>query len=137
VLPFTTDGRLAEMITTGPRGVSFDTCMLRIGESYLELFEFRQPIHPMTPAHPARGNILHVCVKVDDVEATLARAETLGGRRLWPAIGRWGAAQTIYVADPDGNVIELIDTSIDDVVEMTHEMFPDTKPAADAVRGAK
>jgi catechol 2,3-dioxygenase-like lactoylglutathione lyase family enzyme len=136
VLPFTTDGPLAETITTGPAGVSFVTCMLRIGEFYLELFEFLAPIYPMTPSHPAHSNILHVCIKVDDVEATLARVELLGGRRLWPAIERWGAAQAIYVADPDGNVIELIDTSIDDVVEMTHEMFPATDPAAHAVREA-
>jgi catechol 2,3-dioxygenase-like lactoylglutathione lyase family enzyme len=108
--------------------------MLRIGESHFELFEFREPRRPMRPPHATHGNILHVCVQVEDVEATLARAEMLGGRRLWPAIERWGTAQAIYVADPDGNVIELIDTPINDVVEMTHEMFPNTNPAARARR---
>jgi catechol 2,3-dioxygenase-like lactoylglutathione lyase family enzyme len=134
VLPFVTRGAVAETITGGPPGVSFVSCMLRIGADHLELFEFRNPIHAMEPAHPTRGNILHISIQVDDVEATLTRAETLGGRRLWTSIERWGSAQAIYLSDPDGNVIELIDTAMDEIVRMTHGMFPDTDPAAGHAR---
>ena len=129
VLPFATDGSLAETIMAGPAGVSFVSCMLRVGSGYMELFEFRNPTHDMEPAHPTRGNILHVCLRVDDVDATARAAEAHGGRRLWSEIERWGAAHTMLIADPDGNVIELIDAPIDEVVRMTHAMFPDTDPA--------
>ena len=131
VLPFATSGPLAELIMGGPPGVAFKSCMLRIGHDYLELFEFEQPHDVVAPVHPSRGNILHICIRVTTVEDALRRAEELGGRRLWPDVQLWGDARAIYVADPDGNVIELIDTPMPEVVRMTHQMFPRTEPATD------
>ena len=54
--------------------------------------------------------------------------EQAGGRRLWPEIRAWGEASTIYASDPDGNVFELIDAPIDEVVKTTIALYPDAKP---------
>ena len=131
VLPFATEGVLAETIMHGPPGVSFITCMLRLADGHLELFQFTAPATPMEPLHASRGNLLHFAVRVDDVGATIARIESSGGRRLWPEIEPWGTAQTMYAADQDGNVIELTNTSMDEIVALTHRMFPQTVPGTD------
>jgi predicted enzyme related to lactoylglutathione lyase len=48
------------------------------------------------------------CVRVDDLEAYLARAERLGGRPLVPAMDLPGDYGRIAVlADPDGNPVGL------------------------------
>jgi catechol 2,3-dioxygenase-like lactoylglutathione lyase family enzyme len=53
----------------------------------------------------------HICLRVDDVAATLARAEAAGGRRVTDpvqidsGINDGGAA--VYLRDPDGYTIEL------------------------------
>ena len=51
---------------------------------------------------------LKIYVRVDDLEAYLARAEALGGKRLVPPTPLPGDFGTIaVVADPDGNQVGL------------------------------
>ena len=47
---------------------------------------------------------------------------------LWPEIVDWGGARVLYVADLDGNVMELFDQPLDAIVDMTNGMFPDARP---------
>ena len=53
----------------------------------------------------------HICLRVDDLEARLARAEAAGGRRVTDPVridsGINDGATAVYVRDPDGYTIEL------------------------------
>lgn len=132
--PFPIDGDFAEIVTDGPVGVNWKVAILRIGDGVIELFEFGHPQHPMEPTHPTKGNLLHFAVGVDDVPATLDLLEQQGGRRLWPEIvDLTDEVKVIYAADPDGNVFELINLSIDDLAKLMIEIHPEAEPARAAL----
>jgi predicted enzyme related to lactoylglutathione lyase len=46
-------------------------------------------------------------VRVADIDATLARAESLGGKTIMPKFSPDGSAQLALVADPEGHVLGL------------------------------
>lgn len=46
-------------------------------------------------------------VKVADINATLAKADSLGGHTIMPKFSPDGSAQLALVADPEGHVIGL------------------------------
>jgi len=125
-LPVLLEGRGAEQV------VSVDGARLRIaligfGHSAVELFEVLDPA-PAWARAPVVGTIPHVCLQVDDVDAALARAEELGGRRLWPEVDRLGSTRAIYLTDPDGNVIELLDAPVSTIAAAFHKYFPGARP---------
>lgn len=60
---------------------------------------------------------MHVAVHVADTDAALARVEAAGGTRMWPEVIARGSRRVIYVHDPDGNVLELIDRDMRETVE--------------------
>ena len=51
---------------------------------------------------------LTVYVEVADLEATLARAERLGGRRLMDPLQLPGLAGLALLADPEGHVVGIV-----------------------------
>jgi catechol 2,3-dioxygenase-like lactoylglutathione lyase family enzyme len=126
--PFTIEGDFAEVVMDGPPGVAFRVCMVGFEEGCLELFEFVEPVHPIAPVHPTRGNLIHFGIKVDDVEATLALVEAAGSRRLWSDINPWGTAKVIYVTDPDRNIVEITDASMEEIVQLTIASIPEADP---------
>jgi catechol 2,3-dioxygenase-like lactoylglutathione lyase family enzyme len=128
-LPFVLEGEFPEVVMGGPPGVRFKVAHVGFEHGAVELFEFLAPVHPIEPVHPTRGNVIHFGLLVDDVEEALARVEGAGGRRLWPEINPWGTAKVIYVADPDENIIELTDASLERIVELTLDVFPEANPA--------
>lgn len=74
----------------------------------LELFEFQEPPPPPDPV----ARLPHLAIQVQDVDAALAAAEAAGGERLWPEPGYWGPVQVIYLRDPDGTVLEILDGTL-------------------------
>jgi catechol 2,3-dioxygenase-like lactoylglutathione lyase family enzyme len=129
-LPYTIDPDFAEIVMDGPPGVSFKVCTLVFdGGGAIELFEFSNPSLPIQAIHATQGNIIHFGLQVDDVPAALAKVEAAGGRRLWADVNPWGTATVIYVTDPDKNIIELVDASIDEIAELTYEHFPHARPS--------
>jgi predicted enzyme related to lactoylglutathione lyase len=70
----------------------------------------------------------HFALVVDDVMAAIDRVERAGGSRLWAEPVSWSGATVMYVADPDGNPIELFDVSLEEIVERTLELFPESAP---------
>jgi glyoxylase I family protein len=84
--------------------------MLKLGDSFLEIFEFSSP----TPAtadsqRPVCDHgITHVCLLVEDLHAEYARMQSAGmifhSEPLTQDTG-----YVIYGRDPDGNVVELIE----------------------------
>ncbi len=128
-LPYTIEPDFAEIVMDGPPGVSFRVCTLVFDDGgAVELFEFSNPALPTESIHATRGSIIHFGLQVDDVPDALARVEAAGGKRLWPDINAWGTAKVVYVTDPDRNVVELVDASIEEIAELTFQNFPQAKP---------
>lgn len=129
-LPFPIEGDFAAIVADGPPGVHWRVAILKIGDSCIELFEFDEPRYPMDPAHMTKANLLHFTVQVDDVRATVEALERAGGRRLWPEVVDLAeGVQVIYVADPDENVIELINITMEEVAKLMIHIHPEADPS--------
>jgi glyoxylase I family protein len=125
--PFVLEGDFAEAMLEGPAGVRFKLRHLRFDSGVIELFQFIEPAHPAKPQHPTETAILHMGFQVDDVDGAAARVELAGGRLLMP-VTAWGEWKLTFCADPDGNVIELADASIHDLIGPTLATFPEARP---------
>lgn len=84
--------------------------MLRMGDSYLEIFEFSSPMpRPADPDRPACDHgITHICMEVRDSTAEYNRLKAAGMRFHAPPVAQDGGFIT-YGRDPDGNIIELLE----------------------------
>lgn len=82
------------------------TAMLRGGNLYLELFEFRAPTPRAAPERRpvCDHGITHLCLLVDDVDAA---CERIGLDFHSEPQDLGGGVRTVYGRDPDGNVVEL------------------------------
>ena len=87
--------------------------MLRLGNAFLELFEFASP-NPR-PADPGRRvcdhGITHICLAVADLDSEYARLVAAGMEFHAPPQDLGADLRATYGRDPDGNVIELIETT--------------------------
>jgi len=128
-LPFEVDGPQMEGLFGGHAGLRVKVCLLGFDQGVVELFQFLEPLAPTGPEDPTRSMIMHWGFQVDDVAASLARVESLGGRTVQPMMD-WGGANFVYCYDLDGNVFEIMETSVDDTVRRTLDMFPDAAPPA-------
>jgi catechol 2,3-dioxygenase-like lactoylglutathione lyase family enzyme len=126
-LPVVLEGRSAEMVMAGPPGTRYSMCLIRIGSATVELFSFLGGARPAW-ARASEGRLPHFGLQVDDVDAALERVERAGGSRVFGRVERWGRVRVIYVADPDGNVIELLDGPPEAIAEEAIRMFPQAAP---------
>jgi glyoxylase I family protein len=111
------EGPFAEMVMGGEPGARFRVNHIDIPAGTVELFEFLAPVNETGGVRPAVAATMHFAVQVEDVDAALARVEAAGGKRYWPEVIEIGGGHhAVYVTDPDGNIIELIDVSPDDLV---------------------
>ncbi|CAB4865304.1 MAG: hypothetical protein F2793_02135 [Actinobacteria bacterium] len=97
----------------GLTGSSARTATLRLGNAYLELFEYATPAgRPADLDRPVNdAGYTHFCLDVTDIDDEFTRLSALGMRFHCPppaaaAIGS-GNLRSTYGRDPDGNVIEL------------------------------
>ncbi len=112
----------ASDILGGPPELTFRVCHIGFDEGTIELFEFGEPYRETAPLPVTGGGIIHYALQVDDVEDALERVERAGGKRMWPALREVGATgKVIYATDPDGHVLELIDLSVGDLVDVINE----------------
>ncbi len=125
--PVVLEGGAAEMVMDAPPGARYSMCLIRIGAATVELFSFHGDVRPIWARAP-KGRLPHFGLQVDDVEAALERIERAGGRRLFERVERWGRARVVYVADPDGNTIELLDAPVEVIAEEAIRMFPGAAP---------
>ena len=101
-------------VVTGYPGVVLAIALLRERRSgiELELVEYRNAdrlaIDPAT-ANPGTG---HVAFEVDDVDAVHARARAAGtgsvNDPVTPTAGRWQGGRSVYLLDPDGYRVEVL-----------------------------
>ena len=109
--PFAVAPPAAGGVMNGDERTSLTIALVAASFGTLELFRFADPAPPWATID-RRARLPHFGVRVDDVGAALDRVERAGGERLWDRVERWGTARVMYVADPDGNVIELLDADI-------------------------
>jgi catechol 2,3-dioxygenase-like lactoylglutathione lyase family enzyme len=83
--------------------------LLRAGNTFLELFEFRDP-----PPRARAGDwsvidhgLTHICLDVDDVDAEYERLSAAGMRFHCPPRSVGAGIRTTYGRDPDGNIVEV------------------------------
>jgi len=91
------------------RGSAARQVMLKAGNAYLELFEFRHPDPaPMASDRPVidRG-ITHIAFDVKDVDSEYERLKQAGVEFHCEPVNLGDETRTTYGRDPDGNVIEL------------------------------
>lgn len=125
--PFIGEGEAMEQLMGGHPGLRVKVCILGFDQGVIELFEFLEPVHPPTAIDPPANNLIHWCLQVDDVEATLAKVLAAGGKTVRP-LDHWGAATFVYCTDFDGNVFELLGQSMQEIATLTIEMFPEAAP---------
>jgi catechol 2,3-dioxygenase-like lactoylglutathione lyase family enzyme len=107
----------AGIVMGGVEGCQFKVCILGMDTGIIELFEFLEPVVQTSTAPAPERGLLHFCVQVDDVAAALERVEAAGGERHWPQVETvYPGIDVIYVTDPDGNVVELISGTMEQVV---------------------
>ena len=99
--------------------------MLKAGNAYLEIFEFRSPEPgPGDAERPVCDHgYTHFCIDVTDIDAEYERLSTAGMRFHCPPprLGG-GSIRATYGRDPDGNVVELqeiVDSTVDFALERT------------------
>jgi catechol 2,3-dioxygenase-like lactoylglutathione lyase family enzyme len=84
--------------------------MLKLGGSFLEVFEFTSPpTRPATELRPVNAHgITHVAIEVKDLHGEYARLKAAGVHfHCEPKAQESGFV--VYGRDPDGNVLELIE----------------------------
>ena len=81
--------------------------MIRLGNLYIEVFEFVQPRGDRVRPRMCDWGITHLCLYCDDVFAEYERLKTLGMAFNCPPGGS-AATRATYGRDCDGNVVELL-----------------------------
>lgn len=81
-----------------------------------EIFEFLDP-KPYLPEQQFeyhRGGFFHVCVTDADPDALAEKVVAAGGTRIGETVDPTGlGVKCLYVADPWGNVVEILDISFE------------------------
>lgn len=94
---------------TALRGSAARQLLLRAGNLYVELFEYRAPAAAAgDPRRPVCDHgITHLCLDVTDLDAEYARLCDAGVAFHCPPQDLGHGVRTTYARDPDGNVVEL------------------------------
>jgi catechol 2,3-dioxygenase-like lactoylglutathione lyase family enzyme len=102
----------------GVPGATLRQVCLRLGDTMLELLEYKTP--PSITERPLPSNCLgasHVAFQVDDIAATKAELERKGVT-FYSGVnvvddGVLAGWRWVYFADPDGYPLELVETAYD------------------------
>ncbi|MFQ5635256.1 MAG: VOC family protein [Gammaproteobacteria bacterium] len=95
---------------TGLENSAARAVMLKLGDSFLEVFEYSSPAaRPLDPDRPVCDHgISHVCLLVRDLHGEYARMRAAGMRFHSEPLAQ-DSGFVVYGRDPDGNVVELIE----------------------------
>jgi catechol 2,3-dioxygenase-like lactoylglutathione lyase family enzyme len=95
---------------TGLQNSSADAAMLKIGGTFLEVFQFSSP-DPLSQSgnRPVNNHgITHICLEVENIQGEYERLKAAGMLFNCPPQSQEGSSM-VYGRDPDGNVVELIE----------------------------
>jgi catechol 2,3-dioxygenase-like lactoylglutathione lyase family enzyme len=102
--------RVQALLNSVRTDISGKVCWVRLPGAALELFAFT-PGHAAEPIVWNEPGCTHFAMRVTDVHGWHARLTEHGVPCLAPP-KQHGAAWFFYAADPDGNLIELIETTV-------------------------
>ncbi len=93
----------------GLRDSSSKQAMLKLGNAYIEFFQYLTPEgQPQDPAYGVNNHgYTHFCLDVQDIDAEYERLRNNGVTFNCPPPKLGGAIRATYGRDPDGNVIEI------------------------------
>lgn len=99
---------------TGLRNSAARAVMLKLGSSFIEIFEFSSPAaRPTSGERPVCDHgITHICLEVSDMQAEYARLGARGVRFHSPPQAQ-DTGWVVYARDCDGNVLELLEFTAD------------------------
>jgi catechol 2,3-dioxygenase-like lactoylglutathione lyase family enzyme len=98
----------------GLRGVRMRYAELDLGGGrLLEVIEYRSPAGEPLTQRPWDPGASHLALRVDDVDAVWRRladagVPTPGAPTTITAPGSWHGVRCVYVTDPDGRTVELV-----------------------------
>ncbi|MCP4001106.1 MAG: VOC family protein [Gammaproteobacteria bacterium] len=95
---------------TGLQNSAAEAAMLKIGDSFLEVFQFTSPEpQPQAGDRPVNNHgITHICLEVENIQEEYTRLLAAGVPFNCPPQNQDGSSM-VYGRDPDGNIIELIE----------------------------
>jgi catechol 2,3-dioxygenase-like lactoylglutathione lyase family enzyme len=125
--PVQQDPETSQAVMGTAPGVAFKFVYIAFENGAVELFEFVGEGAPEWAPGPVPGRVPHFAMDCDDVERTVERVVAAGGDHLWDEVADWGGSKVTFVADPDGNAIELLSAPVERIAEMTVEMFPESR----------
>lgn len=98
----------------GMAGVVGRVVFLDVGDTRIELWEYRSPVGALIRADhiPADRGVTHVAFTVDDVDAMYRRLTEAGVTVLSPPQDL-GLHKTMYARGPDGEYVELLEDRTD------------------------
>jgi predicted enzyme related to lactoylglutathione lyase len=109
--------------------VSFSLCHLRIGEGYIELFEFHEPKVPQNRIDLFAAKLMHLGVLVEDVEETANKIVKHGGWRMMDEpILVSDTVKLLFCYDPDNNALELSSAPQHALIESALTANPQYRP---------
>jgi catechol 2,3-dioxygenase-like lactoylglutathione lyase family enzyme len=110
--PVRAEGAFFEAITGVP-GCRIDIAFARLPGHVIELLCYRHPAGRASSLRPCDPGFVHVCLKVADLEQAVERVRGAGLTPVGPvqqaAEGPLRGLKCVYVRDPDGVVLELIE----------------------------
>lgn len=125
--PYVNDRQFTEIIFGVP-DTEYAIAFIELPDGFgIELFQFVPDRNPTIGVPQPQASFMHFAVAVDDVGAALARAVAAGGASFGDPAG-WAPsdpAKYAYVKDPDGNVIELNDTTFRRILTSATELHPE------------
>ena len=101
-------------VVTGYAGVVLAIALLREPRSgvVLELLEYRNVARTVIDPSTANPGTGHMAFEVDDLDAIHQRAVAAGtgsvGDPVTPTAGGWAGGRSVYLLDPDGYRVELL-----------------------------
>jgi catechol 2,3-dioxygenase-like lactoylglutathione lyase family enzyme len=96
----------------GLEGSAARTVMLKAGNCYLEVFEYAQPAaRDGAPLRPCDRGYTHFALDVTDIEQEYDRLAAAGMEFMHDRPGDFGDIKAVYGKDPDGNIIEIQQTT--------------------------
>ncbi|KAL6702430.1 hypothetical protein ACN47E_001859 [Coniothyrium glycines] len=123
---YTSPKELAEAFF-GVKNTEYKIALIELADGFgLELFQFVPDVHPTIGVPQETGGYMHFAIAVDDVEATVERGVASGG--TGGAIAGFAPndpTKFTYLRDPDGNYIELNDTTWDKLMGAIVTLFPE------------
>lgn len=94
--------------TIGLKNIRTSMRMLRIGNAFIELWEYRHP-QPLSkdPLYPPSDHgISHFCIQVSDINSEYNRLKENGMTFVGPPVD-YGILSAVYGRDPFGNILEI------------------------------